>query len=62
MLAAPLIKAMGGKLEIRAVSPDGDVCMAQFFELTAEKSKRSVQGSEPPCERISIQGPESRLD
>jgi hypothetical protein len=41
------IEAMGGKLEIRAVFPDGDVCIAQFQTLTEARTERRTPASEP---------------
>ena len=45
-----VIEAMGGRLEIRAVFPEGDVRITQFQTLAAPQAARDATSSEHPAE------------
>lgn len=45
-----VIEAMGGRLEIRAVFPEGDVRITQFQALAAPQAAQDATSSEHPAE------------
>ena len=45
-----VIEAMGGRLEIRAVFPEGDVRITQFQTLAAPQAAHDATSSEHPAE------------